>query len=32
MSGAHKNGAEWNAFVGGNASGDEALLFGRIMK
>ncbi len=24
------NDAEWNAFVGGNASGDGILLFGRI--
>ena len=32
MSWAHKDpgDAEWNAFVGGNASGDGALLFGRI--
>jgi dihydrofolate reductase len=30
MSWAHKNDAEWNAFVGENASGSGVLLFGRI--
>ena len=30
MSWAHKNDAEWNAFVQGNASGGGVLLFGRI--
>jgi dihydrofolate reductase len=30
MSWAHKQDAEWNAFVGGNASGNGALLFGRV--
>jgi dihydrofolate reductase len=30
MSWAHKNDAEWNAFVSENASGDGMLLFGRI--
>jgi dihydrofolate reductase len=30
MSWAHKRDAEWNAFVGGNASGGGALLFGRV--
>lgn len=30
MSWAHKQDAEWNAFVGGNASGGGELLFGRI--
>ena len=30
MSWAHKNDAEWNAFVADNAKGDAALLFGRI--
>src|SRR3972149_386317 len=30
MSWAHKNDEEWNAFVGGNASGSGVLLFGRI--
>jgi dihydrofolate reductase len=30
MSWAHKQDAEWNAFVGGNASGGGALLFGRV--
>ena len=30
MSWAHKQDPEWNAFVGGNASGGGALLFGRV--
>ena len=30
MSWAHKNDAEWNAFVADNAKGDATLLFGRI--
>jgi len=30
MSWAHKHDAEWNAFVGGNASGSGVLVFGRI--
>src|SRR6266446_5336819 len=30
MSWAHKQDPEWNAFVAGNASGDGALLFGRV--
>jgi dihydrofolate reductase len=30
MSWAHKNDAEWNTFVGGNASGSSVLVFGRI--
>ena len=30
MSWAHRQDAEWNAFVGGNASGGGALLFGRV--
>jgi len=30
MSWAHKQDPEWNAFVGGNASGDGALVFGRV--
>jgi dihydrofolate reductase len=30
MSWAHKHDDEWNAFVGGNARGDGALLFGRV--
>lgn len=30
MSWAHKQDPEWNAFVGGNASGNGALLFGRV--
>jgi dihydrofolate reductase len=30
MSWAHKQDAEWNAFVAGNAKGDSALLFGRV--
>lgn len=30
MSWAHKDDEEWNAFVGGNASGSGVLLFGRI--
>ncbi|GAC1623493.1 MAG: dihydrofolate reductase family protein [Candidatus Acidiferrum sp.] len=30
MSWAHKNDAEWNAFVSENASGNGMLLFGRI--
>ncbi len=30
MSWAHKQDPEWNAFVAGNASGDAALLFGRV--
>jgi dihydrofolate reductase len=30
MSWAHKQDAEWNAFVAGNANGDAVLLFGRI--
>jgi len=30
MSWAHKQDAEWNAFVADNAHGDSALLFGRI--
>jgi len=30
MSWAHKQDAEWNAFVGGNASGSGVLVFGRI--
>lgn len=30
MSWAHKNDEEWNTFVGGNASGNGVLLFGRI--
>jgi dihydrofolate reductase len=30
MSWAHKNDAEWTAFVGENASGSGVLLFGRI--
>ena len=29
MSWAHKNDAEWNSFIKGNASGDGTLLFGR---
>lgn len=29
MSWAHRRDPEWNAFVGGNASGNGALLFGR---
>ncbi len=29
MSWAHKQDAEWNAFVAGNAQGDSQLLFGR---
>ena len=29
MSWAHKHDAEWNAFVGGNASGSGVLVFGR---
>lgn len=30
MSWAHKRDEEWNAFAGGNASGDAELLFGRV--
>ena len=30
MSWAHKQDAEWNAFVGSNASGGGVLLFGRV--
>jgi dihydrofolate reductase len=30
MSWAHKNDAEWNAFIGENASGNGVLVFGRI--
>lgn len=30
MSWAHKNDPEWNAFASSNASGDGALLFGRV--
>lgn len=30
MSWAHKQDAEWNAFVGSNASGQGVLLFGRV--
>src|SRR5215203_3003627 len=30
MSWAHKRDDEWNAFSSGNASGDAALLFGRV--
>jgi dihydrofolate reductase len=30
MSWAHKNDEEWNTFVGGNASGNGMLLFGRV--
>lgn len=30
MSWAHKQDPEWNAFVASNASGDGALLFGRV--
>ena len=30
MSWAHKHDEEWNAFAGGNASGDAELLFGRV--
>lgn len=30
MSWAHKQDDEWNAFTGGNARGDGALLFGRV--
>lgn len=30
MSWAHKQDPEWSAFAGGNASGDAALLFGRV--
>lgn len=30
MSWAHKHDAEWNAFASGNASGEGALLFGRV--
>lgn len=30
MSWAHKNDAEWNAFVADNAKGESQLLFGRI--
>lgn len=30
MSWAHKNDAEWNAFVAENASGSGALVFGRV--
>jgi dihydrofolate reductase len=30
MSWAHKQDPEWNAFTAGNASGDGALLFGRV--
>jgi dihydrofolate reductase len=30
MSWAHKQDPEWNAFAAGNASGDGALLFGRV--
>lgn len=30
MSWAHRQDAEWNAFVGGNASGGGSLLFGRV--
>jgi dihydrofolate reductase len=30
MSWAHQNDPEWNEFVGGNTSGDSALLFGRV--
>ena len=30
MSWAHKHDDEWNAFASGNASGESALLFGRV--
>jgi dihydrofolate reductase len=30
MSWAHRNDPEWNEFVGGNASGNGMLLFGRV--
>jgi dihydrofolate reductase len=30
MSWAHRRDPEWNAYVAGNASGDGALLFGRV--
>jgi dihydrofolate reductase len=30
MSWAHKNDAEWNGFVSGNASGSGVLVFGRV--
>ena len=30
MSWAHRNDAEWTAFVEGNANGDSVLVFGRI--
>ena len=30
MSWAHKRDDEWNAFTSSNASGDAALLFGRV--
>ena len=30
MSWAHRQDEEWNAFAGGNASGDGELLFGRV--
>ena len=30
MSWAHKDDAEWNAFVAGNASGGGQLIFGRL--
>ena len=30
MSWAHKDDAEWNAFVEGNASGEAVLVFGRV--
>jgi len=30
MSWAHKNDAEWNSFVAGNAQGDSVLVFGRV--
>jgi dihydrofolate reductase len=30
MSWAHRQDPEWHAFVAGNASGDSALLFGRV--
>ena len=30
MSWAHKQDPEWTAFAGSNASGDGALLFGRV--
>jgi dihydrofolate reductase len=30
MSWAHKHDEEWNTFVGGNASGNGMLLFGRV--